>query len=160
MLKCPTCYKYSILNEPSRIVTGCLRPTPTDHLPILSGIQPAELCRLEVTLSLPYRGSLDSDHMLHGILNGPLNACQERLRYRHPFVPAARTSLSNLATKHRGFLVLRQFIKTTCDRNGIQSKRQLIEMTVDKKKVYFCMFLQSNYLFVTVNQIHKSRDHP
>ena len=24
-----------------RIVTGCLRPTPTDHLPILSGIQPA-----------------------------------------------------------------------------------------------------------------------
>ena len=30
----------------------CLRPTPIDSLPILSGIQPAELRRLEVTLSL------------------------------------------------------------------------------------------------------------
>ena len=33
----------SVLNEALRIVTGCLRPTPTDHLPILSGIQPAKL---------------------------------------------------------------------------------------------------------------------
>ena len=29
----------SVLND-----TGCLRPTPTDHLPVLSGIQPADLC--------------------------------------------------------------------------------------------------------------------
>ena len=35
----------SVLNDVLRIVTGCLRPTPTDHLPILSGIQPAELRR-------------------------------------------------------------------------------------------------------------------
>ena len=28
----------SVLNDASRIVTGCLRPTPTDHLPVLSGI--------------------------------------------------------------------------------------------------------------------------
>ena len=34
----------SVLNDALRIVTGCLRPTPTDHLPILSGIQTAELC--------------------------------------------------------------------------------------------------------------------
>ena len=34
----------SVLNDALRIVTGCLCPTPTDHLPILSGIQPAELC--------------------------------------------------------------------------------------------------------------------
>ena len=32
----------SILNNVLRIVTGCLRPTPTDQLPILSGIQPAK----------------------------------------------------------------------------------------------------------------------
>ena len=31
----------SVLNDALRIVTGCLRPTPTDHLPVLSGIQPA-----------------------------------------------------------------------------------------------------------------------
>ena len=34
----------SVLNDALRVVTGCLRPTPTDHLPILSGIQPAEFC--------------------------------------------------------------------------------------------------------------------
>ena len=32
----------SVLNDALRIVTGCLRPTPTDHLPVLSGIQPAD----------------------------------------------------------------------------------------------------------------------
>ena len=44
----------SVLNDALRIVTGCLRPTPTDHLPVLSGIQSAELCRLGVTLSLAH----------------------------------------------------------------------------------------------------------
>ena len=33
----------SVLNDALRIVTGCLCPTPTHHLPVLSGIQPAEL---------------------------------------------------------------------------------------------------------------------
>ena len=33
----------SVLNNALRIVTGCLHPTPMDHLPVLSGIQPAEL---------------------------------------------------------------------------------------------------------------------
>jgi len=30
-------------NDALRIVTGCLRPTPADNLPILAGIQPAAL---------------------------------------------------------------------------------------------------------------------
>ena len=42
----------SVLNDALRIVTGCLRPTPTDCLHVLAGIQPAELCQLGVTLSL------------------------------------------------------------------------------------------------------------
>ena len=37
----------SVLNDALRIVTICLRPTPTDHLPVLSGIQPAELAEWE-----------------------------------------------------------------------------------------------------------------
>ena len=57
----------SVLNDALRIVTGCLRPTPTDHLPVLSVIQPAELCRMGVTLSLAHRGSLDPDHILYGL---------------------------------------------------------------------------------------------
>ena len=61
----------SVLNDALRMVTGCLRLTPTYHLPILSGIQPAELRRMGATLSLAYRGSLDPDHILYGLQVGP-----------------------------------------------------------------------------------------
>ena len=86
----------SVLNDALRIVTGCLRPTPTDHLPVLSGIQPAELRRLRATLSLDYRGSLDPDHILYGLLSGSSDTRQVRLRSRCSFVPAARNLLNNL----------------------------------------------------------------
>ena len=87
----------SVLNDALRIVTGCLRPTPTDHLPVLSGIQPAELFRLGATLSLAHRGSLDPDHILYGLLSGSSDTRQVRLRSRGPFVPGARNLLDNLA---------------------------------------------------------------
>ena len=92
-----TCLIDNVLNDALRIVTGCLRPTPTDYLPVLSGIQPAEFRRLGATLSLAYRGSLDPDHILHGLLSGSSDTGQVRLRSRHPFVPAARNLLDNLA---------------------------------------------------------------
>jgi len=38
------------------IMTGCLRPTPTDNLPVLAGIQPAELRHKGATLSPSTRG--------------------------------------------------------------------------------------------------------
>ena len=60
----------SILNKSLRIITGCPRPTPTNHMPILSGIQPAELHRMGATLSLAHHGSLDPDHILEGFLGG------------------------------------------------------------------------------------------
>ena len=87
----------SVLNDVLRIVTGCLRPTPTDHLSVLSGIQPAELRRMGATLSLAHRGSLDPDHILYGLLIGSSDNCQVRLRHRRPFMPAARNLLDNLA---------------------------------------------------------------
>ena len=86
-----------LIDRALRIVTGCLRPTPTDHLPVLSGIQPAELRRLGATLSLAYRGSLDPNHILHGLLSGSSDTGQVRLRSRRPFVPGARNLLDNLA---------------------------------------------------------------
>ena len=73
------------------------RPTPTDHLPILSGIQPAELRQLGATLSLAYRGSLDPDHILYGLLSASSNARQERPRSRRSFMRAARNLLNKLA---------------------------------------------------------------
>ena len=88
---------YSVLNNAFRMVTGCLRPTPTDYLPILSDIQPAELRRMGAILSLVYRGSLDPDHILYGILSGSSDTRHVRLRSRRPFVPAARNLLDNLA---------------------------------------------------------------
>ena len=87
----------SVLNNALCIVTGYLHPTPTDHLPVLSGIQPAELCQLGATLSLGQRRSLDPDHILCGFLSGSSDTHQVRLRYRCPFVSAARNLLDNLA---------------------------------------------------------------
>ena len=87
----------SVLNDALRMITGCLCPTPTDHLFVLSGIQPAELRRMGATLSLAYRGSLDPDHILYGFLSGSSDARQVRLRSRSPFVPVARNLLDNLA---------------------------------------------------------------
>ena len=63
-----------------------------------TGIQPAELRRMGATLSLAYRGSLDPDHILYGLLSGSSDTRQVRLRSRPPFVPAARNLLDNLAS--------------------------------------------------------------
>ena len=87
----------SVLNNALHIVTGCLCPTPMDHLPVLSGIQPAELHRMGATLSLAHHGSLDPNHILYGILSGSSDTPQVRLRPRCPFVPGARNLLDNLA---------------------------------------------------------------
>ena len=40
-----------LMNSALNIVIGCLRPTPTGVLPILSGINPAELCQLNLSLT-------------------------------------------------------------------------------------------------------------
>ena len=79
----------SVLNDALRVVTGCLRPTPTDCLPILAGIQPAELRRRGATLSPANRATLNSVHILREQLVGKQNAHQGRLKSRRPFVPAA-----------------------------------------------------------------------
>ena len=87
----------SVLNEALRIVIGCLHPTPTNHLPILSSIQPAELRRLKATLSLARRDTLDLYHTLHGQLAGLQNFPRNRLKSRSPFVLAARKLLNDLS---------------------------------------------------------------
>ena len=86
----------SVLNDALRIVTGWLRLTPTDYLPVLAGIHPAELRRLGATLSLVYRGSLYSGHILYKLLAGFLDGYRDRLKSRRPFVLAARKLLQDL----------------------------------------------------------------
>ena len=92
----PTRLINSVLNNALRIVTGCLRPTPTDYLSILVGIQLAELRQLGATLSLAYLGSLDPGHIFYELLAESTHGYRERLKSRRPFVPAARKLLQDL----------------------------------------------------------------
>ena len=87
----------SVLDDALHAVTGCLRPTLTDHLPILFSIQPADLCRLGATLSLTFNGFMDYEQMFYGLLSGSSDARHERLRSTRKFVQAARNLLNNLA---------------------------------------------------------------
>ena len=86
----------SVLNDALRIVTGCLRPTPTDHLLILSGIQPAEFRRMAATLSLAHHGSLDPDYILHDLLSGSSDTRQVRLRSRRHLCQVREISWTTL----------------------------------------------------------------
>ena len=85
-----TCLNNTFLNDALRIVTGSLRPTPRAHLLILSGIQPAELCRMGPILAFAHRGSLDLDHILYGLLSGSSDARQVRLRKAKKAVAMAK----------------------------------------------------------------------
>ena len=71
-----------------------LAPQPTEDLPVLAGVQPAELRRLGATFSFANRAIYDPDHVLQ--LVGQQDAHQERLRSRRPFVPAAWKLLDSL----------------------------------------------------------------
>jgi len=55
------------INDALRIVTGCLRPTTVDNLPILAAIQSAELRCNEATLPL-VRRAMKPGHLLHSAL--------------------------------------------------------------------------------------------
>ena len=72
-----------------RILTGCLRPT----IPILAGLQPAELLRIEATLSVACR-AMEPGHLLHLALTRPSSANAQRLKSRRPFLPAAQHLIS------------------------------------------------------------------
>ena len=55
------------LNETLRIITGCLRPTPSEFLPVLAGVAPAALRREHLTHSLVNKASMDPNHTLHNL---------------------------------------------------------------------------------------------
>jgi len=77
-----------------RIVTGCLRPTPADNLPILAGIQPAELRRDGAILSLGRR-AMEPGHLLPSALTRPSSAVPWRLKSIHPLVHVAQQLISS-----------------------------------------------------------------
>ena len=54
-----TWFIYSVLNNALCVVTECLRPSSTDHLPVFSVIQPSELRQQEGVLFLARDSTLD-----------------------------------------------------------------------------------------------------
>ena len=69
-----------------RIATGCLRSTPADNLPSLTGIQPTEHRRNGATLSLARR-AMEPGHLFHSALTRPSSANARRLKSIHPLYP-------------------------------------------------------------------------
>ena len=87
----------SVLNDALRIVTGCLRPTPTDHIlysQASSQLSFAEWERHSPWLTVDLWTPIISCMVF---LSGSSDTRQVRLRSRHPFVPGARNLLNNLA---------------------------------------------------------------
>ena len=93
----PTRLIDSILNDVLRTVNACLRPTPTEGLPVLAGIQPAELRRSGATLSLANRDIQIPAHVLREQLVGQQDTHLGRLSSRRPFLPAAWKLLGRLS---------------------------------------------------------------
>ena len=81
----------SVLNDAPCIVTGCLRLTPMEYLPVLSDIQPAELRRKGARFYIAYRGCLN------GQLHGSQNESKETLKSRRYFQSAARKLSGSLS---------------------------------------------------------------
>ena len=65
--------------------TGCVKPTPTHLLPVLSGIAPAKLRRNYVSNKISYHAWVNKEHPLHSLVPDPQNLRPQRLKSRHPF---------------------------------------------------------------------------
>ena len=64
-----------------RIVPGCIRPTPLNFLPPLSGIQPPNCRRKKLCKRLYYKAD-NTDHLLHNILYS--KTPPKRLKFCNP----------------------------------------------------------------------------
>jgi len=84
-----------VINDVLQTVTLCPRPTPADNLPILTSIQPAELCYKEATRSPACRAKKPG-HLLHSMLTCPSSRN----------VPAAKQLISSSDDNNKSAAVL------------------------------------------------------
>ncbi len=68
-----------------RLITGCLRPTPTELLPVLSGIAPAPLHREHHTYTLVTKALTSQSHLLHDLVEQSNLLGPQRLKSHRPF---------------------------------------------------------------------------
>ena len=79
------------LNTALRTVSGCLRATPTNQLPVLAGIAPAAVRREAATLALARKAQLSESHLLHKVVMETPQ--RTRLKSRRPFATQAQELL-------------------------------------------------------------------
>ena len=79
------------LNSALRTVSGCLRATPTNQLPVLAGIAPAAIRRDAATLALARKAQLSESHLLHKAVTEIPH--RTRLKSRRPFARQAQELL-------------------------------------------------------------------
>ena len=89
-------YRQAHRRRTTYTVTGCLRSTPANNLPVLAGIEPVDLRRKRATIALARRAK-ESNHLQHDRLHSRLTEQQRHLKSRRPFLPAALELLRDLA---------------------------------------------------------------
>ena len=102
------CYKvYVALNECLRLLSGCIKSTPTDILPILCGIEPADIRRDKNILEFRNRVLSEEGHILDNLITHPLT--KNRLRSRVPLSKRIHSLASDINEQlllNRGLLQL------------------------------------------------------
>ena len=86
------------LNASLRTITGCLRPTRVDQLPVLAEIAPPALRREAVTLVLGRR-ACQHDHLLHDVMENSNH--RKRLKSRHPLTHHAHQLVTSVPPQDR-----------------------------------------------------------
>ena len=84
------------LNASLRTITGCLRPTPVDQLPVLAEIAPPALRREAATLVLGRR-ACQHDHLLHDVMENSTH--RKRLKSRRPLTHHAHQLVSSVPSQ-------------------------------------------------------------
>ena len=73
------------LNDILRIIIGCVKPTPTHLLPVLSRIAPANLRKNYLTNKISYHAWANKEHPLHSLVSDPQSLRAHRLKSPHLF---------------------------------------------------------------------------
>ena len=73
------------LNDTTRITTGCVKPTHTHLLSVLSGIVPAKPRRNCVTNKISYHAWANKKDPLHSLVPDPQSLRPQRMKLCHPF---------------------------------------------------------------------------
>ena len=105
------CYKVDVaLNEYLRLVSGYIKPTPTDTLPVLRGIEPADIRKDKNILEFRNRVLSEERQILNNLITHPLT--NNRLRSRVLLLKR----MPSLASNTNGTTSPKKWATTTCRR--------------------------------------------